>query len=240
MPAQSEIDSVKSTSVFSNYFQTQDNAHLSGRPFTHELAKQLPANPLAGVIPAKPDRLTADKGCNVLEFASMQKELLNKAWGNDWGIFTLEYNTGKKLNETNLPVITFNIMSRIPSKKKPGLKPRIYLTGYDDSDPGYLIIQHSQWHDCIIEYNLFHNTMNEAFELMSRFELFNTLYAGYFKQNGIMELIFRQEVPTSSTLKIDNIIPSRCVYYDMVIQNIFTQRIKATDEILAVAEAAQP
>ena len=240
MPNQNEINSMNGINTFSRYFQpSPGKSYLTNKPFTHQLAKRLPKNPLQETTGTHFDRLTADKGCSILEFAAMQKELLNKAWGDGWGTFALDFNTGKELTETDLPVITFNVFNRIPSVKKPGLKPRIYLIGYDDADPNYLIIQHTQWHDVIVEYNICHTTMNEAFELMSRFETFNTLYAGYFKQNGLMEFLFRQEVPTSSTLKIDSTIPSRCVYYDMVIQNIFTQRIKATEEILAVAEVVE-
>jgi hypothetical protein len=240
MPTQDEINALNNINSFSRYFKpSPDKSLLSQRPFTHELAKRLPKNPLENTIGSQFNRLTAEKGCSILEFATMQKELLAKAWGDDWGIFTLDFNTGKTLSETDLPVITFNIFNRIPSANKLGLKPRVYLIGYDDTDPEYLIIQHTQWQDAIVEYNILHNTMNGAFELMERFETFNALYAGYFKQNGLMEFIFRQEVPTSSTLKIDSTIPSRCLYYDMVIQNIFTQRIRATEEILAVAGVAE-
>jgi hypothetical protein len=243
MPTQKEIQQAAGNPVLQKYFQKADSAALSGRPFTNILAptvggrKQLMNNPLGGTIATPLDRLLADKGCNILEFAEMQAALLNKAWGAEWGTYTLEHHIGKNLSETEMPVITFDIMSRIPSTKKPGLKPRIYIIGQDDMDPDFLIIQHTQWHDCIVEYNICHTTMNEAFELMAKFEAFNTLYAGYFKQNGVMELIFRQEVPTSSTHKIDSTIPSRCVYYDMVIQNIFMQRVRATEEILAVVDA---
>ena len=240
MPTQDEINTLNQINSFSRYFKpSPESSLLSQRPFTHELAKGLPKNPLESTTGTQFNRLTADKGCTILEFATIQKELLNKAWGDDWGTFTLDFNTGKTITATDLPVITFNIFNRIPSAKKPGLKPRIYLIGYDDLDPDYLIIQHTQWHDCIVEYNICHRTMNEAFKLMDRFETFNALYAGYFKQNGLMEFLFRQEVPTSSTLKIDSTIPSRCLYYDMVIQNIFTQRVKATEEILAVAEVSE-
>lgn len=179
------------------------------------------------------DRQMADKCCDILEFVDMQSELLNKVWGNNWGNLVLEHTTQKPPSITSLPIITFDVMRRIPSKAPSrNIKPLIYMIDYDENDHNYMIIQHTLWQECLIKYKIHHTTMRDAYALTNKFEEFNIMYTGYYKQNGITEFVFDKEIQTPISSEISSIMPSRCILYKMVIQNIFTERVKVTEEII--------
>jgi hypothetical protein len=183
--------------------------------------------------------LRADGNIDIEGFTDKVKYLLNEVWGDGWGDFTMESPTGKDPDKTPLPVISFGVVYREPSKGKIGLKGRPTELYLDPENNDYTIILNRKWFDCQIEFVFFHNSNLDARRLMQKFELFMDTYVGYFKEAGISELIFQEEVDSRLSSKYKDGLPSTCLHYTMVLERIVVDKIKTTKELRTKIQSKQ-
>lgn len=171
-------------------------------------------------------------------FTDKLKELLDGAWEDDWGTFTMESPTGNDIDSANLPVITFNVVHRTPSKGKIGVKARVMESIEDPENSDYILILHRQWFDCVVEYLTFDCTNRCARHLADRFEMFMETYRGYFKEQGISEMLFQEEVDSKLSSKYKEGVPSNCLRYFMVLERILIERVYSTREMRLKIQAS--
>lgn len=176
-------------------------------------------------------RLKAQGNIDVEGFTDRLKALLDEAWEDDWGEFTWESPTDNDPENAMMPVISFDVVSRAPSKGKAGVKARPTEVILDPDNEDYTLILHRQWFDCTVEFLIFHRTNREANALMSRFEAFLDAYKGFFKEQGVSEMIFQGEFDSRLSRKYKDGMPSSCLHYFIVFERILVERIRTTKEL---------
>lgn len=226
--------SMKSEDIFKNYFVGNG---LKEKPHTNVNAN-IPNNDyISGTITQTSEpidtvrSLRANGNIDIEGFTDKVKFLLNEVWDDGWGDFTMESPTGQNPDNTPLPVISFGVVHRTPSKNKIGLKGRPTELYLDPENDNYTIILNRKWFDCQIEFVFFASSNLDARRLMQKFELFMDTYIGYFKEAGISELIFQEEVDSRLSSKYKDGLPSTCLHYTMVLERIIVDKVKTTKEL---------
>ena len=140
----------------------------------------------------------------------------------------MESPTGNDIDSVDLPHITFNVVHRTASKGKIGVKARAMESIIDPENNDYTLILHRQWFDCIVEYLIFDKTNRDAQHVADRFEMFMDTYRGFFKEQGISEMLFQEEVDSKLSSKYKEGVPSNCLRYFMVLERILVERVRTT------------
>lgn len=141
-------------------------------------------------------QLKADKSATLFDFIKMLDKIvtltmkdLNVKFIPDEGK-SLYLSTDQPLDQ---PMITYKVIER---KAKGELKPR-YREDFKDVDPdGNVRIGeiYGQKFKCHVQFNIFASVYTTAEQVMERFEEAILTYAGYFKKNGVGEIIFDSQL----------------------------------------------
>lgn len=183
---------------------------LGQQDFTNNLT----ASKYTDVIPAKPKdvRQKADKGCTLNEFIKMVGIIVELTMPE----VRFEADEGRviSLDATQAfdsPLISYTIIER---KSKKELKPRIreQLVEKDvESDEERIAEIWGQKFECLVQFNIFASVYKQAEEVMEKFEEIIIKHAGFFKRNGVAEIIFDKHLTDShfdtmrETLSIRNL-----------------------------------
>lgn len=184
------------------------------------------------------ERLTADGNLDIPGFTDAIRNLLDDTWEDGWGVFSDGAPTDTtNTNSMTFPHIIFDVMKRIPSINKKGIKPRMTQLVLDPDNSDYTLILSKRWFDCDCRFLIAHNTNKEAQELMTKFETFMEAYVGYFKKLGVTEIIFVSEdkyEPSESVLSDKSI---KCLNYYLLFERIRVERVRTTKALLSQIEA---
>lgn len=173
----------------------------------------------------------AQGNINIDGFSTKIKELLDNAWEDGWGDFTVNGVKKEVIENMPLPLVIFDVINRTPSKGKIGLKPRATEIMIDPENNDYSIILHRKWFDAVVEFLVLDATNQDAMKLAERLELFIETYTGFFKEAGISELIFQEEVDSRFSKNYVEGVPSRCLRYQLVLERIVSERVRTTKEV---------
>lgn len=217
--------------IFNNYFKNN-----SKTPITTTLNQ----GNFSPVSSSKAVSQRADRNADLESFTDIFKSLLDDTWEDGWGTFTVESPTGNDPESIDMPCIIFDVDKRVSSKSKPGLKSRQLEVRTDPEDDNYTLIISRKWFDCEVSFLIANRTNREASRLMSRLESFIEIYTGYFKQNGISEMIFLCEDKSELKNKVLEGVPSKCLKYLIVLERITVERVRTTKEIRSQIEADAP
>lgn len=160
------------------------------------------------------------------KFTDVMKDLLSRAWGENWGTFTLDEPTGtdSEKKALPLPVITFDSEERTRSASHRSLDPIHYETFRDPTDPRSVVKLYRMWFDVKVVFNIIHDTNREARILMEEFEDFLFTFKGFFKEYGISDMIFEKETKPQVVTKWQNKLSQRTICYLVRIERITTIR----------------
>lgn len=225
--------------IFNSYFPkatSLNNTTVDGMGL--EIVDSITANvdtTISGNIPKQ----TAKDNADVEKFTDRLSALLDDTFEDDWGYLTMEEPTGIDPENTKLPCVTFDVVHREPSKKKKGIKSRLTEITIDPTDDNYSLIISRQWFDYIIEFMFFDKTNRGSRILMGRIETFLETYKGFFKEQGISEIVFQEEVDSRLSKKFKDHIPSTCLRYFLLMERISVQRVRTTKEIRSKIQATQ-
>jgi hypothetical protein len=165
------------------------------------------------------------------QFTTIIKTIIDKAWGATWGTFTNEWPVGNDPTTLPLPQITYELFHRVPSKSMKSIKPRLMETIPDPDVPNGTIDVYRQWFDCLVDFGIWHKTNMEAEALKQKFEDFMLAYSGYFKQQGVSELLFVAEMQPSVSTKWRQDIPHRALRYLVRIERVTPVRSTTISEL---------
>lgn len=168
-------------------------------------------------------RYTADSTADVEKLTDMIHKLLNAVWGSDWGVFSDDDPTDNDSLQAPMPHITYNLVSRRVSDEK-ALKRKELETLPDHDNPGHNITKYSMYFDCELEFAIYAQSRIEATRTAQRFEEFMEDYKGYFKQQGISEILFLEESRPNVSTEYRQDIPHRIVTYFVRIERISLTR----------------
>lgn len=183
----------------------------------------------------KKSTLKANKSATMYQFVEMIDKLITLTMPNvkfipDEGK-VLELDPGVNFDKT---LITYNIIQRIP---KTELKPRVRETiiEKDKLNEQRIGEVYGQRFECLIQFNIFASVYTEAEEVMEKFEELITMYTGFFKKNGVAEILFKKHLTDSHFEKLRETLSIRNLIYYVEIEKltvIFKEIIKEI-EILA-------
>lgn len=161
---------------------------------------------------------------DVEQLAEILKKLCNAAWGPEWGELSPDLKKGEDSANVIVPQITLDINTRDIAEGMGGLKPTLVDIIQEDDEEGNptgdAFLVYRQWFDCIVEFDIYGRTNQEARKLQKRFENLVSVYSGYLKRNGVSEIFFSKEVSPKSSLNYDESIPMRCIYYYIRFESI--------------------
>lgn len=174
-----------------------------------------------------PPRLQAHKGADFENFTDDVKQLLDAAWGKDWGTFCEAFPNGKETDSVKLPVITYSLKEMQPGViSKNGtreIKARHRETYIEDvnGNGSRAIEVFGRIFDCVVVFEVWEENNVKASALAKEFMIFIDLYLGYFKSRGVKELIFRHlKNTTESGSWRDNVV-CRSLNYDLRLEYFY-------------------
>ena len=213
------MENRKIEQAFSEYFF---NDSIEGKDITGiidnkpQVEDNVRHNPEERLYKQTISRLTADGNIDTIEqICDILKQLLNAAWGTDWGEISPDLKKGEHKNSLKLPQITVEINTReIP----PGfpLKPvliDIFKEKVNGELTGDSFLIYRQWFACMLEFNFYAESSREVRKLQDDFESLLLVYTGYLKRKGISELIFSEEKSAKNSLNYTEQVPMKCLTY---------------------------
>ena len=177
-------------------------------------------------------RYTAQSTADIEKLTDMIHTLLNAVWGSDWGVFSNEDPTDNDSMQAPMPHIVYNLVSRRITEDKQ-LKRKQAGTFPDEDHPGHNITKYSMMFDCELEFAIYAQSRIEATRTAQRFEEFMEDYKGYFKEQGISEILFLEESRPDVSTEYRQDIPHRIVTYLVRIERISIVRSVHLKEVIA-------
>lgn len=200
-------------------------AHLNLRKPECEVLK---ANPRS-----KPQ--TANRSATLYQFI----EMIDRIMGLTMPKVKFIPDEGKVLDldsmaDFNNPIITYKIIERVP---KAELKPRVResIVEKDEVNGDRVGEVYGQKFKCLVQFNMFASVYKEAEEVMEKFEELITTYTGFFKENGVAEILFKEHSTDNHYAKLRETLSIRNLTYYVEIEKltvIFKEKIKEI-EIMA-------
>jgi hypothetical protein len=170
--------------------------------------------------------------CDTLNsFADTLRRLLDAAWGTGWGVFSDEETTFDDPENMQLPYIVFHLVSREPNKELTPLKKRFFETMPDTLYEGHHVEVWRKWYDCRVDFLCYARTDREARYWTNKLEAFIDTYAGYFKENGMSELIFLGEGEAGRTRIQTGNLAVRTLRYLVRVEEIRIVRGKLLEDL---------
>lgn len=180
-------------------------------------------------------QLKANKSATMFEFVKMIDRLVTLTIPNarfipDEGkIAALD-----AMEKFDDPMITFKVLERTAKNE---LKPRVResIVEIDKLNETRVGEVYGQKFKCLIQFNIFASVYTEAEEVMEKFEELITTYTGFFKKNGVAEILFEKHVTDDNYAKLRETLSIRNLIYYVEIEKltvIFKEKIKEI-EILA-------
>jgi hypothetical protein len=138
-------------------------------------------------------------------------------------------------NKIEHPFITYKTVSRTTEKElKPRQREEIKEKNVENGTERYGEV-YAQKFKSVLQFNVFASVYDVADKVMERFEELMLLYTGYFKKNGVSELLFEKQITDSSYDIFREIASVRSLQYSVETEKItvqFKEDIKAIEYLL--------
>ena len=119
------------------------------------------------------------------------------------------------------PIIFYKVVSRVPREKN--YKPRFREDIYDRNPDGSELRQgaiYGQFFDCEIQFDIVASDYSAADRVMNAFEDAMQKYAGFFKRNGVSEVLFAKQFTDENLDIYRQKMSVRSLIYDVTIERI--------------------
>lgn len=146
----------------------------------------------------------------------------------------VEFLTNEQENILTDPEITFNdpkisykVISRRPKNEYKPIA-REEIVECDEHNEQRFGMVYGQFFDCIVQFNVFASENRTANKVMETFEELMLSYAGYFKEQGVVDLYFKEQVTDSEYNNFRETLSVRNIRYYVQIEKlmvIFNRRI---------------
>jgi len=161
--------------------------------------------------------LQADSFADIYDFTSLLNDITKKAWGDDWGQMRPHFSSTEDAEDIPLPIITYEVVDRKPTPERGEIKPRI-RNKVQDPDTGETINLYGQWFDYILQFNVWDKSVQNVIDLLGDLEKLILTYTGYFKQQGVSELLFEEQLRDDKLTKWDESLNVRSIRYKVRIE----------------------
>lgn len=125
------------------------------------------------------------------------------------------------------PHITFKVISRVPTKEYKPIA-RENIVECDENNEQRFGTVFGQTFDCIVQFNVFASENRVANTVMETFEELIISYAGYFKEQGVRELYFKEQITDTDYNNFRETLSVRNIRYYVQIEKlmvIFNRRV---------------
>lgn len=189
------------------------------------------------IIRSNPDsiRQTADKSASMGDFIAMVDKLVTIVMPNvDFIPEEGKVLSMDAMKDFDRPKISYKVKSRKPKNElKPRVRQSVEPNGKNGEDR--LGVVCGQKFSCTIQFNVFASVYKEAEAVMEEFEELIFSYTGFFKKNGVAELLFKEQVTDNFYERLRETLSVRNLIYYVEIEKltvIFKEKIKEI-ELLA-------
>lgn len=165
------------------------------------------------------DLMQAESFANIYDFCDMVKALANRAWGEDWGDMRPHFSSTEDSKNIPLPIITYEVIDRQITPERGEIKPQLRRE-VKDQETGEVIKLYGQWFDYILQFNIFDHSVSNVISLLENLENLILTYTGYFKQQGVSEILFHRQVRDDQLNKWDESLDVRSIRYKIRIENL--------------------
>lgn len=145
----------------------------------------------------KPEHLQAQKSASLPDFIQMVSKIVTKGMRKLHVVFEPDEGARPRMDQDvhlNEPHIFYEVISRVPKNE---LKPRERQEIYEDIEDDAARRQgrvFGQRFECTVQFNIMASDYKTADEVMRIFEELIFNYVSYFKQNGVAEILFQQQL----------------------------------------------
>jgi hypothetical protein len=182
----------------------------------------------------------ADKGATLFDFIKMVNKLVNLTMKDLKVEFIPEEGkTNVIVSDKPLdhPYIIYKVLYRKPKKElKPRQREEVREILHDTESERYGEV-YGQKFECIVQFNIFASVYEQAHEVMEKFEDMIFMYTGFFKKNGIAEILFHQQVTDETYDTFRQNISVRNLQYYVEVEKltvIFKEKIKEIEALLSL------
>lgn len=183
------------------------------------------------------NRQKSNKGASLYDFIKMLDNLLEltmpqvKFIPDEGKVMSLDAMTN-----FDRPVITYQVINRKPKKE---IKPRVRelveeIT--DDKNSQRIGEIWGQKFECLVQFNVFASVYSEAEQVMEHFEETIIKHTGFFKKNGVAELIFKEHVTDSHFDTLRESLSIRSLIYYVEIEKLTVMFKEKINEIELLAQ----
>lgn len=145
----------------------------------------------------------AESGISIPSFTTMVHDMLDRAWGQDWGRFLPAFPNGTNPQSATLPIITYSY------EKEPGIighngtrdvRPSIRdrFTVEENGETRQFDV-YAQVFDVQYTLDVWHTSSHELDELIRDLERFFLTYQGFFRESGVRLMRFQSLGSTPQT-----------------------------------------
>lgn len=180
----------------------------------------------------------ADKNASLYDFLDMIANVVEYSL-SDWNV---KFSTDEELNVlkdpevvVDRPHITYRVISRKPKSDreyKPIVREEVVECDENgEQRPGAI---YGQFFDCILQFNVFAGESRTANIIMEKFEELMLSHAGYFKQKGVSDFYFREQLTDSEYNNFRETLSVRNIRYYVQIEKIsviFNRKVNYIDMV---------
>ena len=183
----------------------------------------------------------AEKNASLYDFLDMLAEVVEYSL-SDYNVKFLTNEEQSILKDPevvfNNPHITYKVISRKPKNEyKPITREEIVeCDEHGEQRPGMI---YGQFFDCIVQFNILAGENRLANQVMEKFEELMIAHAGYFKQKGVSDFYFREQVTDSEYNNFRETLSIRNIRYYVQIEKLTVIFNRKINNIEAVGEAVQ-
>lgn len=184
----------------------------------------------------------ANKGASIYDFLDMTALIVDHAMEHNVKFLTDEQENILKDPEIafNQPHISYRILSRRPPSNRE-YKPivREEIIECDELNEQRKGVIYGQVFDCIVQFTIFAGEAKLANKVVEDFENLMLSYTGYFKQQGVMELYFKEQVTDQDYNNFRETLSVRNVRYYVQIEKLAVIFNRKLDDVRLVGDAVE-
>lgn len=184
----------------------------------------------------------AEKNASLYDFLDMLAEIVEYSL-KDYKVKFLTNEEQSILKDPeivfNNPHITYKVISRKPKNEyKPIAREETFECDENgDQRPGVI---YGQFFDCIVQFNILASENRLANKVMEKFEELMIAHAGYFKQKGVSDFYFKEQITDSEYNNFRETLSIRNITYYVQIEKLTVIFNRKINNIETAGEAVQP
>ena len=172
-------------------------------------------------------------------FSEAVHRIINAAWGNKWGEYSEEEPRANKPEELVAPHVTFKMLERILDKHS-SFRSTVVAEAPDPENPGFHLRRKRRILVCNISWTCYHKTNRHARLMSRKLEYFLENYVHYFKEHGLLQLVFQRETGVDENVIGRMDLPHMALVYNAYFDELAIERTKFLNDLQIRAAVIDP